>query len=242
MNLSKQSLSLMMDLIWLQVNLSGPGADELLHFSSMSINSCLENKFYSFTGFLGISSRTWISTSCIWAELKELCKAFQRSSSSIHRCPSYWIASIAGSLRFLTQLISSHRPHFLFAISWILSSKKECFVLLTVLLKLCQFSIFQERQYLSSESWHSSFHYALECLVIFIGFEYFCHDSSILDERSRTASLRASVLYMKDVFKFLMTWMMLLTNCFSSSLPFTNNHLICDILSSQINILTVIGV
>ena len=103
MNLSKQLLSLMIDLIWLQVNLSEPGADELLHFSSVSINSCLENKFYSFTSFLGISSRTWISISCIWAELKELYRAFQRSSSSIHRRPSYWIASIAGSLHFLTQ-------------------------------------------------------------------------------------------------------------------------------------------
>ena len=103
MNLSKQLLSPIIDLIWLQVNLSEPGTDELLHFSSVLINSCLENKFYSFASFLGISSRTWISISCIWAELKELCRAFQRSSSSIHRRPSYWIASIAGSLRFLTQ-------------------------------------------------------------------------------------------------------------------------------------------
>ena len=91
-NLSKQLLSLIMNLIWLQVNLLEPRADKLLHFSSVSINSYLENKFHSFTNFLGISSRTWISTSCIWAELKELCRAFQRSSSSIHECPSYWIA------------------------------------------------------------------------------------------------------------------------------------------------------
>jgi len=52
-NLSKQLLSLMMDLIWLQVNLSMPGTNELLHFSSMSINSCLENKFHSFAVFKG---------------------------------------------------------------------------------------------------------------------------------------------------------------------------------------------
>ena len=195
-NLSTQLLSLIMDLIWLQVNLSGPGADELLHFSSMSISSCLENKFHSFAGFLRILSKTWISTSCIWAELKELCRAIQRSLSSIHRHSSYWIASIARSLHFLTQLISSHGPHFLLAISWILLSKKEYFVLLTVLLKLHQFSIFWERQYLSSESQHLSFHHTLECFVIFISFKYFCHDSSILDERSWTTSLRASILWM----------------------------------------------
>ena len=151
---------------------------------------------HSFVGFLGISSRTWISTSRIWAELKELCRAFQRSLSSIHRYSSYWIALIIESLHFLTQLISSYGLHFLFAISWILSSKKEYFVLLIVLLKLCQFSIFQEHWYLSSESQQSSFHHALEYLVIFIGFEYFCHDSSILDERSWTTSLRVLVLWM----------------------------------------------
>ena len=136
-SLAMQSSSLMISLIWLHVNLSRPGADKLLHFLITSINSCLAKEFHSSIGLLGISSKAWISISLIWAELKELCRAFQRSLSSIHEHPSYWIASIAGSFCFLTQFISSYRPHFLFVISSILSSKKWCFVFLTVLLKLC---------------------------------------------------------------------------------------------------------
>ena len=88
-SLDKQSLSLMMILIWLQISLSGPRADKLLHFSITSINSCLENKFHSFIDLLGILSRTWISISHVWAELKELCRAILRSSSLIHGHPSY---------------------------------------------------------------------------------------------------------------------------------------------------------
>ena len=231
----------MIDLIWLQVNLLESGADELLHFSIVSINSCLENKFHSFADFLEISSRIWISTSHIWAELKELYRAFQRSSSSIHGHSSYWIALIAGSLCFLTQFISSHGLHFLFAISWILLSKKEYFVFFTVLLKLCQFSRFRESRYLSSDSQQLSFHHTLECLVIFISFKYFCHNSSILDERNWTTSSRASALWMEDIFKFLMTWMMFSINYFSLSLPFASDCCVYDILSLQIDMLTVIG-
>jgi len=107
----------MIDLMWLQVNLLGPGADKLLHFSSVLISSCLENKFHSFVGFLGILFKIWISTSHIWAELKELCRAVQKSLSLIHGHLLYWMASIAGSLRFLTQLISFHGLPFLLAIS-----------------------------------------------------------------------------------------------------------------------------
>ena len=87
-SLDKQSLSLMMILIWLQVSLSEPRTDELLHFSIALTNSCLENEFHSFIDLLGILSRTWISISHVWAKLKELCRAIQRSSSLIHRCPS----------------------------------------------------------------------------------------------------------------------------------------------------------
>ena len=56
-SLNIQSLSLIMNLIWLQVSLSGPKADELLYFSITLINSCLEKEFHSFIDLLGISSR-----------------------------------------------------------------------------------------------------------------------------------------------------------------------------------------
>ena len=172
-SLDIQSLFLIMNLIWLQISLLGPRVDELLHFSIASINSCLEREFHSFIDLLGILSRTWISISHVWAELKELYRTIQRSSSSIYRRPSYWIASITGSFHFLTQFISSHRPYFLFAI---LSLKKRHFVFLTVLLKLHQFSRLWNSWYLSRDSWYLLFHHALECLVIFTGFKFLCHE------------------------------------------------------------------
>ena len=150
MNLQIQSLFLIMDLISLYINLSGPGTDELLHFLIASISLFLENKFHSVVGLSGILSRKWLSTSLSWAELKDLWRAFQRSSSLIHRHSLYWMASTAGSLHFLTQFISSHRPHFLFVILSIFSSKKEHLDFLTVLLKSFQFSKLWDCQYLCS--------------------------------------------------------------------------------------------
>ena len=140
MNLPIQSLSLIIDLIWLHISLSGPGADELLHFLIALIILFLENDFYLIVGLSGISSRKWVSTSLSWAELKDLWRAFHRSSNSMHSCSLYWIASITSSLHFLTQFISSHGPHFLFAILSIFSSKKEHLDFLTILLKSFQFS------------------------------------------------------------------------------------------------------
>ena len=48
--------------------------------------------------------------------------------------------SMAGNLYLLTQLISSQGPYFLLVISWILLLKKACFMDLTVLLNVFQFS------------------------------------------------------------------------------------------------------
>ena len=157
----------------------------------------MENEFHSFIDLLGMSSRTWISFSRVWAELKELYRAIQRSSSLIHRCFSYWIASITGSFCFLTQFISSYRPHFLFVISSILSSKKSCFVFLIVFLKLHQFSRLWDNQYLSRDSQHLSFHQALECLVIFTGFKFLCQNFSILNMSSWT------IVHLFEVFSVL---------------------------------------
>ena len=202
-SLKMHSLFFMMDLIWLQVNLSGFRADKLLHFSIALMSSCLENKFQSFIGLLRILSSARISTFLNWAELKELWRACQKSSSSIHGYPLYWIALIARSLHFLIQFISSHEPHFLFAISLIFSSKKDYFKFLTMFLKLCQFLRLQECQYLSRESWQLLFHYALECFVILMVFECLCHNSSILDDSAMTASSRVFAFWIDAVFTFL---------------------------------------
>ena len=158
----------------------------------------------------------------------------------IHGCPSYWIASIAGSLHFLTQFMRSYGPYFLLAISSILSSKKDLLVFLTIFLKLCQFSRLWERQYFSSDRQQSLFHHALECLVIFISLEFFHHDSSMLDEIDWTTSSRVLVFWIMVVFTFFVIWMTFSMNWFSSSLSFASDHYVCDILSLQMDTLTVI--
>ena len=64
-NLKIHSLFLMIDLMWLQINLLRPGADKLLHFSIALISSCLENKSQLFIDLLELLSRTWRSTSLV---------------------------------------------------------------------------------------------------------------------------------------------------------------------------------
>ena len=137
--------------------------------------------------------------------------------------------------------MSFHRLLFLFAISSILSSKKEHFDFLTELLKLHQFSRLWERQYFLSERQQSSFHHALECLVIFTSLEFLCQDSLILKERSWTTSSRVSASWIEDIFKLLMIWVIFLINYSSSSLPFASDHRVCNILSLQMNMSMVIG-
>ena len=171
MNLLMHSLILMIVLIWLYVNLSGLGADKLLHFSIALISSSLENGAYSTMALSKISSRKWMTTSWDWVELKELWRAFYKSFSLIHRCPLNWIALTAGSLCFLTQFISFHGPHFLFAISSILLLKKIHLDFLTVFLKSFQFYRLHVCWYLFSVLWQFLFHQALECLVMLTVFE-----------------------------------------------------------------------
>ena len=157
-----------------------------MHFSIASISSFLENRFHSVIVLSGILSRKWISTSHAWAELKELWRVFYRSFSLIHRCPSYWMASTAESLHFLTQFISSHGPHFLFMISSILLSKKVHLDFLTVVLKSFQFFRLHVCWYLFSIWQQSSFYQALECLIMLTVFKCLNYMSSILVTKCQT--------------------------------------------------------
>ena len=232
---------LIIDLIWLHVNLSRPGADKLLHFLIASISLILENEFHSDVGLSGISSRKWVFTSLSWAELNDLWRTFQRFSSSVHRCPSYWMASTAGSLYFLTQFMSSHGPHFLFAILFIFSLKKEYLDSLTVLLKSFQFSRLWDYWYLYSIWQQSLFHHTLKCLVILTVFKCLNQMFSILVAKSWTTSSKDSASWINEVFKFLVNWMRSSINRFSSSLPLTNDCCLVGIYSSLMGILTVIG-
>ena len=232
MNLQMQSSFLMIDLTWLHVNLSRSRVYKLLHFSIASISSFLENRFHSVVVLSGILFGKWMSTSCAWVELKELWRVFYRSSSLIHGHPSYWIASTTGSLHFLIQFISSHGLHFLFMILSILSSKKVHLDFLTVVLKSFQFSRLHVCRYLFSIWWQSSFHQALECLVMLTVFECLSHMFLILVTKCWTTSSKDSVSWMDVVFKFLITWMRSSMNQFSLLLPLISDCRLVKIFSS----------
>ena len=103
--------------------MSRPGANKLLHFLMALMSSSFENRAHVLTFLLEISSRSWKSTSWDYMELKELCRAFYRSSNSIQDQPLNKMDLIAGSLFFLIQFISSYGPYFLLAISSILLLK-----------------------------------------------------------------------------------------------------------------------
>ena len=124
-------------LMWLYDSLLDPGADKLLHLLMALMSSFFENGAHVLTSLLGILSRSWKSTSWDCVELNELCKISHRSSSLIQ---GQLMDSVARSLYFLIQFISSHGPHFLFKISLILLSKKTHFVFLTIFLNFFQSS------------------------------------------------------------------------------------------------------
>ena len=140
MMLNRQSLFLMMSFKWRHINLSGPGAEESLHLLIADLNSVLENGLYHWDGLCFTSFRMLGSTWRCKAVLKELWSKFHKLSDVRHGQPSCLIVSVAGSFLFLTQFISSYRPWLLFAISWILLSKKVRLTSLTVFLNVFQFS------------------------------------------------------------------------------------------------------
>lgn len=76
-----------------------------------------------------------------------------------------------------------------FLISWILSSKKDCFVLLTISLNFFQSRLNLDTLYIIKLWLHSSFHYALECLVILTLLEYLFQRLSEVDINSHTTLL-----------------------------------------------------
>jgi len=140
-SLEEHFLFLMIILMCLYNNLSGPEADELLYFSMACLSSFLENGYQGCFALADISSNRLVSTCQLWAELNDPCKAFQKSSSLMQGWPLKWIALIAGSFLFLTQFINSQGLHFLLVISSIFPSKNSCLALLMVFLNFFQSSI-----------------------------------------------------------------------------------------------------
>ena len=140
MMLDRQSLLLMMSFKWCHVNLSGPGANESLYLLIANLNSVLENGLHCWDGLCFTLFRMLELTWQCRAVLKELWSEFHKLSGVRHGQPSCLIASVARSFLFLTQFISSHGLWLLFAISWILLSKKVHLMSLTVFLNVFQFS------------------------------------------------------------------------------------------------------
>ena len=121
------------------VSLSGPGADPSLHLLIADLNSSLENGLHCWVGLCSISLSMLMLTWQFRAVLKMLWRVFHKLSGERHGRPLCLMALMAGSFRFLIQFISSHRPQFLFIMSWILSSKKDLLTFLTTFLNFFQF-------------------------------------------------------------------------------------------------------
>ena len=201
-NSTMHSLFLMIILICLHDNLSGPGADELLHFPMACKISFLENLFHVNVSLVGISFKRFTSTYWLWAELKELWRALHKSENIIQGWSLYWIASMARSFLHLTQYMSSQGPFFL-TISLILLSKNSCLVLLTIPLKIFQSSRCLDCWYLLRSLLQLSFHYALEHFVMLTFLEFLNQILSILKAIFCTTDSRFSTLEMEYVSMFL---------------------------------------
>ena len=167
---------------WRHDILSGPGADESEHLISAVLNSWLEKGFQGWLGLFSISLRTSASVWRWRVLLKVWCRASHRFSNKRQGEPLNLIASVAGSLLFLIQFISSQGPRLLLAISQILLSKKDRLVSLTVVLNDFQSSRLLVSLYLLIAERQDSDHHCFKCLVIFDLLEFLIHKCSTMDQ------------------------------------------------------------
>ena len=177
---------------------------KLLHFSIVLMNSSFENKFHFVISLQGIFMSNWGYVWWSWAKLNDRWRACHKLLILVQGLPLNWIASIAGSLYFLTQFMSSQDLLFLFVISWIFELNKFHFVFLIVFLNFFQLSICLDCQKCSRSLQHCSFHYSFECLVILIIFECLYHNLFMVLANSWTIWLRTFLLQMFSVFISLM--------------------------------------
>ena len=181
MILERHILSLMMSFQCRHVNLSGPGAEVSVHFSIADLNLNSEKEFQEWWGLWASLSRILRLTGRWRAVLKVLWRAVHKLSGVRQGRPRCVIASVGGSFLFLTQFINSQGPWLLFAISWILLSKKDRLAILTVNLNSFQFSQLLVDLYVSKAWLQDSVHHCLECLVILDFLAFFVHDCSMID-------------------------------------------------------------
>ena len=121
-------------------SLSGPEAEESLHFVIACLNSSLKNGAHRAVGLWSILLRISMLVCWFCAVLKVLCGAFHRLSRDKHSWPLCLMALVAGSHYLLIQLVSSQWLFLLLAIFWILSLKYDLLTFLMTFLKFFQFS------------------------------------------------------------------------------------------------------
>ena len=146
-----------------------------------------------------------------------------------------------GNLCLLTQFISFQGPHFLLAISWILSSKKICFMDLIVFLNAFQFSKFLVVLYLFRAQLQLLFYQLLECFIIWTHLAFVFHANLILDVSEFVTSSILLWSDKSDISMFLIATEMSLIKFFSSSLFFAIEDLNKSIFSSLMAIMTERG-
>ena len=137
---SRHSLSSKIILRWFHKSLSRLGAEELLQLDNTNLNSSFENSSQDTTDLSLISSGIVVSTWWLLAVLKVEWRVHHKLLIFKYCWSLYLIVSITSNFFLLTQFMSSQGPCFLLMISWILLSKKDYFVALTLFLKSFQFS------------------------------------------------------------------------------------------------------
>ena len=140
MMLVKYSSCLIMIFRCCHESLSGPGAEESLHFAITYLSSSLEKGAHWAVGLWTMLLRISMLVWHFWAVLKILCNMSHRLSGDKHGWLLCLMALVVGSHRLLIQLVSSQGPFLLLVISWILSSKYDLLAFLMALLKFFQFS------------------------------------------------------------------------------------------------------
>ena len=145
--------------------------------------------------------------------MKELWRAFHKLSNERQGEPLNLIASVAGSLLFLTHFINSQGPRLLLAISRILLSKNKHLVSLTVDLNAFQFSQLLDALYLLMAELQDCNHHCFECLDIFVLFAFLNHICSMIELRRLMIRLRFSML---SIFEVSRTWRFKITSLMKS--------------------------
>ena len=145
--------------------------------------------------------------------MKELWGAFHKLSNKRQEEPLNLIASVTGSLLFLTHFINSQGPCLLLAISRILLLKNECLVSLTVNLNAFQFSRLLDALYLLMAKLQDCDHHCFECLDIFVLFAFLDYICSMIEPRRLTTRLRFSTL---SIFEVSRTWRFEITSLMKS--------------------------